>query len=410
MTGIHVKALASLSGAALRVQPDARLIALLRDGHDRAFEEIVRRYRPALVRFAARIVAPDRAEDVVQEALMRAHGAMLVDDADIALRPWLYRIVRNGAVSALRGAHSHEQLDENYDGVPQPPDVVQRREDLRDLVAGMKALPDAQREAIVRSELMGSSQQEIATALGTTSGGVGQLVLRARTALRDGLAVALPMPLLRFLMRAGDGPAGAVATGSLVADSGGGVAGKVVAAAVVGALIAGSSSVLQQSGERGSGGPGSNSGDQSVERGEPGASGSEGALASAQSASAVGAPSGEVEYRALSESAASGGEGSDKAGQPNGDSTAADPPASSNPSPPTAPSHPPPPGPGDGAHTSSVNCPPGGGGGSGTQSGSQPPPPPSGTTAPPPTGTDGSYASTQPAPPVPDGGFDGHHH
>ena len=49
---------------ALRVQPDRRLVALAREGSEPAVEEIVRRYRPALVRYAASIVPADRADDV----------------------------------------------------------------------------------------------------------------------------------------------------------------------------------------------------------------------------------------------------------------------------------------------------------------------------------------------------------
>src|SRR3954471_14154091 len=91
-----------LATTALRFQPDSRLVGLVREGHDVAFEEIVRRYRLPLVAFAGAIVPRDHAEDVVQEALTKAHRALDSGDAEINLRPWLYTIVRNRALNTLR--------------------------------------------------------------------------------------------------------------------------------------------------------------------------------------------------------------------------------------------------------------------------------------------------------------------
>ena len=58
-------------GPALRAQPDRRLVDLVRDGYDAAFEEIVRRYRKPLDRFAAAIVG-EHSEDVTQDAFSKA--------------------------------------------------------------------------------------------------------------------------------------------------------------------------------------------------------------------------------------------------------------------------------------------------------------------------------------------------
>ena len=133
-----------LLGPALRTQPDRRLVALARDGSTRAQEEIVRRYRAALVRFAGSIVGPAAAEDVVQEALTKGLAALGDADQELRLRPWLYTIVRNTALNHLRDAGpATEQLDENYDGVEQPPQALERRERVRSLVGGLRGLPRA---------------------------------------------------------------------------------------------------------------------------------------------------------------------------------------------------------------------------------------------------------------------------
>ena len=110
-------------------------------GRPRAFEEIVRRYREPLVSFAGAIVPADRAEDVVQEALAKAHAALVASEAEVKLKPWLYTIVRNRALNDLRDEPAHEPLDEGFDGVPQPPEVAARREQLAALVAQLTDLP-----------------------------------------------------------------------------------------------------------------------------------------------------------------------------------------------------------------------------------------------------------------------------
>ena len=73
-------------GPALRTQPDRRLVTLVRDGYDTAFEEIVRRYGKALTRYAAAIVG-GRSEDVTQDAFSKALLALRRDsDAEIDLQ------------------------------------------------------------------------------------------------------------------------------------------------------------------------------------------------------------------------------------------------------------------------------------------------------------------------------------
>jgi Sigma-70 region 2 len=104
-----------LAGPALRAQPDrrlVRLVRLVREGYESAFEEIVRRYRRPLDRFAAAIVGP-RSEDVTQDAFSKALLALRGSEAEIELRPWLYRIVRNTALNDLRdGPPPSEELAE----------------------------------------------------------------------------------------------------------------------------------------------------------------------------------------------------------------------------------------------------------------------------------------------------------
>jgi RNA polymerase sigma factor (sigma-70 family) len=227
-----------LSGPVLRLQPDRRLVALTGEGSEAAIEEIVRRYRPALVRYARSIVGADRAEDVVQDSLAKAVPAIGAGVEELHLRPWLYTIVRNTGLNALRDAGpTHQQLDENHDGVEQPPQALERSEQMRSLVRELKGLPETQREALVKREMEGRSHDEIAADLGVSSGAARQLIFRARDALRAGLGSLVPMPLLRYLVEGGgDGGAVAVTT----ATGGGALAAKAAVAIVAtGAVIGG---------------------------------------------------------------------------------------------------------------------------------------------------------------------------
>jgi RNA polymerase sigma factor (sigma-70 family) len=231
-----------LLGPVLRTQPDRRLVRLVREGYEGAFEEIVRRYRKPLDRFAASIVG-SRSEDVTQDAFSKALLALRGSEQEIDLRPWLYRIVRNTALNDLRDRPpAVEQLEESLTGGPSAAIEAERREEIRDLMARLRALPEPQRAAIVMRELEGLSHEEIASALGISGGAARQTIHRARSSLRNGVGLLVPLPLLRLLFdhagEAAGGTAAVGATGTAAAVGGLGGGGLKVGVATV--LIAGS--------------------------------------------------------------------------------------------------------------------------------------------------------------------------
>ena len=233
-------------GPALRAQPDRRLVDLVRDGYDAAFEEIVRRYRRPLDRFAAAIVG-GRSEDVTQDAFSKALLALRGSEAEIELRPWLYRIVRNTALNDLRDqAPAATELSETLPGGRSAAAEAEAREELAELMDRVRALPEPQRAALVMRELEGLSHEEIAAALGVSGGAARQAIHRARTALRDGLGLLLPLPVLRALIEHGGEAAaagGAIAAGAGASTAGGaalgGLGGGAVKAGVATLLVAG---------------------------------------------------------------------------------------------------------------------------------------------------------------------------
>jgi RNA polymerase sigma factor (sigma-70 family) len=229
-------------GPALRAQPDRRLVDLVRDGYDAAFEEIVRRYRRPLDRFAAAIVG-GRSEDVTQDAFSKALLALRGSEAEIELRPWLYRIVRNTALNDLRDrAPVTDELPETLPGGRSTAAEVEAREELADLMKRLHALPENYRAALVMRELEGLSHEEIAAALGLSGGAARQVLYRARTTLREGLGLVVPLPVMRALAEHADdaGRAG----GAIAAGAGSSAGGAALSGFGGGALKAGMATVL----------------------------------------------------------------------------------------------------------------------------------------------------------------------
>jgi RNA polymerase sigma-70 factor (ECF subfamily) len=174
------------------LKSDAGLLHAFRAGDDSAFEELVRRHGSRLRRQCARIVGPDDAEDAVQNALLSASRALRAGDEDVDVGRWLHRVAHNAAIDALRRRPPAAlELDEQIDGVPQPPDVAGQRESLRDTVSAIQQLPDAQRRALLLSVFEDNSWEEIARELGTGEGAVRGLLHRARSGMRAAVALAV---------------------------------------------------------------------------------------------------------------------------------------------------------------------------------------------------------------------------
>jgi RNA polymerase sigma factor (sigma-70 family) len=169
---------------------DEELVARVRAGHDTAFATIVDRYREPLLGFAARMLNGSYADadDVVQDAFIRALPALRATDRPMALRSWLYMIVRNRAFDHLRATSARRtDSDERLALVAMPDaDPAERalaRAELDEVVASIAALPERQRLALVRRELNGESHQELAASLQTTIPGVKSLLVRSRQTL-----------------------------------------------------------------------------------------------------------------------------------------------------------------------------------------------------------------------------------
>jgi RNA polymerase sigma factor (sigma-70 family) len=175
---------------------DDQLVTRFRAGSDAAFSEIDRRYRILLTAFARRMLngSGHEADDVVQDAFIRAYRGLRVADRPMVLRPWLYMIVRNRALDQLRTAQRSGCFGEEIALVAVPAaDPLQcfaAREEMRGLVAEIGRLPERQRMALVMREFDGRSHAETARALHTTVPATKSLLIRARSQLSAALHAA----------------------------------------------------------------------------------------------------------------------------------------------------------------------------------------------------------------------------
>src|SRR3954462_7069000 len=198
-----------LSHAILRAQTDERLIELARERHERAFEALVERYRKPLHRHVRKLLPEARAEDAVQQAFINAWTALQRGAEGREPRPGLYRIAQNAALNALRvQGYEYDELQESLRShAAGPEEDHERRWVMRRTLAGMAALPEAQREALLRTAVEGRSQEEVAAELGLSEGAGRGLVYRARATLRAAATAITPTPLVGWAVAAAAGGA-----------------------------------------------------------------------------------------------------------------------------------------------------------------------------------------------------------
>ncbi|MGA2929789.1 MAG: RNA polymerase sigma factor, partial [Solirubrobacteraceae bacterium] len=168
----------------LRIAPDSLLVALIRQGRVAAFEAAYDRHHRAILSFCRHVLGdPEEAEDAVQHTFLAAYDDLTSTDKPIHLRAWLFTIARNRCYSMLRSRREQpagELAEPATEGLAT---VVQRRQDLRDLVVDVQRLPDDQRAALVLAELDALSHDQIADVLGVPREKVKALVFQARESL-----------------------------------------------------------------------------------------------------------------------------------------------------------------------------------------------------------------------------------
>lgn len=185
---------------------DSFLLARARNGDAAAFEAIVRRYRVRVYAVALRIVrSRETADDVAQEAFVRAWRGLARFDLARPFGPWVCRIAANLALNHVRSPRAREEPLEEGDHraepgapAPGPLDAVLDAEAARVLDQALATLPAEQRAVVVLRVSEELSYQEIAETLRIPTGTVMSRLHRAR----ERLATAL-LPYLGAAARKG---------------------------------------------------------------------------------------------------------------------------------------------------------------------------------------------------------------
>lgn len=178
----------------LRERSDETLAVEAREGSQEAFQELVERYERPLFGLIVRIVRrPETAEDLAQEAFIKAHRALARFDPERKFSSWLFKIAHNTALDALRrDGHEPLSLDAPIGDQEEPPEPpadpaaenpfqqAVGRDLGRALETAIRALRPEYREILLLRFVEELSYEEIAEVLGLPLGTVKIHIYRAR--------------------------------------------------------------------------------------------------------------------------------------------------------------------------------------------------------------------------------------
>ena len=172
---------------------DRILIQRFLDGEKAAFERLVERYYRRIDRLAQQVVGhPMAAEDITQEAFLRAYRAISRFRGEASFYSWLYRITLNLCLNYLRrqpkaSSVAADAPTAQSDVSADPSALLEDRERERLVRGAIDALPPHYRVVVVLRDLEGLSYQEIANVLSIPVGTVKSRINFAKRLLKEKL-------------------------------------------------------------------------------------------------------------------------------------------------------------------------------------------------------------------------------
>ena len=179
---------------------DRQAVARARAGDSDGFRELVERHSRTLFRLAYRMTGSEHdAEDVVQEALLRAYRQLERFEERANFGTWIYRITVNCALDAMRRRNRHERRSEPLEAEtggagtqllasePSPDRNVMNSELKERVEAALERLSPVERSAFVLRHYEGMSIEEISAVLGVRSGAAKHSIFRAVRKMRAAL-------------------------------------------------------------------------------------------------------------------------------------------------------------------------------------------------------------------------------
>lgn len=170
---------------------DATAVAAAAEGDHAAFAALVERYQQVAFR-AAWLITRDAqdAEDVAQEAFVRAYRQLHTVRPGEPLRPWLLRIVQNQALNSVRSRNRRSGLLDRFAAIaprttPAPHTEVAAAEQSSQVLAAIARLPLDDQKVLHLRYFLDLPEREIAAAIGRPPGTVKSRLHRASARLRD---------------------------------------------------------------------------------------------------------------------------------------------------------------------------------------------------------------------------------
>jgi RNA polymerase sigma-70 factor (ECF subfamily) len=186
---------------------DLHLVESLREGSERAYEELLIRFQQPVYALALRLLDdPSEACDVVQEVFLKVFRNVGSFRGQSTLKTWIYRITVNEAHNARRWFFRHRRAEVELDKNPEesrnwkeiipdrgrtPFDVAFDSERHIMIEAALKRINPIFREAVALRDISDLAYEEIAEILGVSLGTVKSRILRGREALREELVGSL---------------------------------------------------------------------------------------------------------------------------------------------------------------------------------------------------------------------------
>ncbi|MBD3331756.1 sigma-70 family RNA polymerase sigma factor [candidate division GN15 bacterium] len=179
------------------------IIAKVKGGNQRAFTELVRRYRSQVASLAYRMVGDyDEAADITQDVFVKMSRNLWRYDEKKKFYTWLYRITVNASIDYMRKhkRHRHDQLEnvqENLISIDHTPENDYQRQQLnRHINQATKALNEKQRSAFLLRDVEGCKIDDVANIMDMPEATVRWYLHRARTKIRKELMRRCPQLLL----------------------------------------------------------------------------------------------------------------------------------------------------------------------------------------------------------------------
>jgi RNA polymerase sigma-70 factor (ECF subfamily) len=179
-----------------------RLVRQARGGDDRAFEQLVRRYRERILALALHITGNQSdADDVAQDVFLAAHRHLSGFQERAQFFTWIYRMAVNRSLNVRRSRRRRGEtatLEDPrveravaVDAGGNPARAAELRQTYARLLAALDELPGAMRTSVVLVTLQGLSQNEAAQIQGCSPGTIAWRIHVARQRLREALQLQL---------------------------------------------------------------------------------------------------------------------------------------------------------------------------------------------------------------------------